>query len=57
MHRVGASLDPIPQFVSGQLKKELLKLNSSAYHGNGILYRRILGPEFFQRDGITLTMW
>ncbi len=45
--RVGARLDPIPQFVSGQLKKELLKPNSNAYPGNGILYRRILGPDIF----------
>ncbi|MEO6720485.1 MAG: cupin domain-containing protein [Ferruginibacter sp.] len=45
--RSGAKLDPIPQFVSGQLKKELLKTNNSAYPGNGILYRRILGPDIF----------
>jgi mannose-6-phosphate isomerase-like protein (cupin superfamily) len=45
--RVGAKLDPIPQFVSGQLKKELLKPNSNAYPGNGILYRRMLGPDVF----------
>jgi mannose-6-phosphate isomerase-like protein (cupin superfamily) len=45
--RVGAPLDPIPQFVSGQLKRELLKPNSTAYPGNGVLYRRIFGPEIF----------
>jgi mannose-6-phosphate isomerase-like protein (cupin superfamily) len=45
--RVGAKLDAIPQFVSGQLKRELLKPNSSAYAGNGILYRRIFGPDIF----------
>jgi mannose-6-phosphate isomerase-like protein (cupin superfamily)/heme-degrading monooxygenase HmoA len=45
--RVGAKPDPIPQFVSGQLKKELLKPNSNVYTGNGILYRRILGPDVF----------
>jgi len=45
--RVGAKLDPIPQFVSGQLKKELLRPNSNAYPGTGILYRRILGPDIF----------
>lgn len=45
--RVGATLDPIPQFVSGQLKKELLKTGSSAYTGKGILYRRIFGPDIF----------
>ena len=45
--RVGAPLDPIPQFVSGQLKKDLLRANSSVYTGNGILYRRILSPDVF----------
>jgi mannose-6-phosphate isomerase-like protein (cupin superfamily) len=45
--RVSATLDPIPQFVSGQLKKELLKPNSNVYSGNGILYRRIFGPDIF----------
>jgi mannose-6-phosphate isomerase-like protein (cupin superfamily)/heme-degrading monooxygenase HmoA len=45
--RVGAKLDPIPQFVSGQLKKDLLKPNNNAYPGNAILYRRILGPDVF----------
>jgi mannose-6-phosphate isomerase-like protein (cupin superfamily)/heme-degrading monooxygenase HmoA len=46
-NRVGAKLDPIPQFVSGQFKKESLRPNSTAYAGNGILYRRILGPDIF----------
>ena len=45
--RVGAPLDPIPQFVYGQLKRELLKPNSTAYPGNGVLYRRIFGPDIF----------
>jgi mannose-6-phosphate isomerase-like protein (cupin superfamily) len=45
--RVGAALDPIPQFVSGQIKKDLLKPNNNTYPGNGILYRRILGPDVF----------
>ncbi|MBD0294181.1 MAG: cupin [Flavisolibacter sp.] len=45
--RVGAALDPIPQFVSGQLKRESLKPNSTAYAGNGILYHRIFGPDIF----------
>jgi len=45
--RAGAALDAIPQFVSGQLKKELLRPNSAAYAGNGILYRRIFGPDIF----------
>jgi len=45
--RVGAPLDPIPQFVSGQLKREALRPNGTAYAGNGVLYRRILGPDIF----------
>jgi mannose-6-phosphate isomerase-like protein (cupin superfamily)/heme-degrading monooxygenase HmoA len=46
-NRVGAALDPIPQFVSGQLKRESLRTNNAAYKGNGILYRRIFGPDIF----------
>jgi len=46
-NRVGVALDPIPQFVSSQLKRESLRTNSTAYAGNGILYRRIFGPEIF----------
>ena len=45
--RVGAALDPVPQFVSGQLKKESLKANPNAYPGTGVLYRRLLGPDIF----------
>ena len=45
--RVGVPLDPVPQFVYGQLKKELLKPNSTAYPGTGVLYRRIFGPDIF----------
>ena len=45
--RVGATLDPIPQFVSSQLKRESLRPNNNAYTGNGILYRRIFGPDIF----------
>jgi len=44
--RAGASLDPIPQFVSSELKRESLKSNN-AYPGNGVLYRRIFGPDIF----------
>lgn len=46
-NRVGASLEPIPQFVSGQLKRESLRPNSAAYTGNGVLYRRIFGQDIF----------
>jgi mannose-6-phosphate isomerase-like protein (cupin superfamily)/heme-degrading monooxygenase HmoA len=45
--RVGAKLEPIPQFVSGQLKKKSLRPNNPAYSGNGVMYRRILGPDIF----------
>lgn len=44
---VGRKLDPIPQFVSGQLKKESLRANSAAYAGTGVLYRRVIGPDVF----------
>ncbi len=46
-NRVGAKLDPIPVFVSGQLKKESLRANSPAYPGAGVMYRRVLGPDIF----------
>ena len=46
-NRVGATLDPIPQFVSGQLKRESLRPNNPTYTGNGVLYRRVLGPDIF----------
>jgi mannose-6-phosphate isomerase-like protein (cupin superfamily)/heme-degrading monooxygenase HmoA len=45
--RVGVALDPIPQFVSSQLKRESLKPNSNAYVGKGILYRRIFSADIF----------
>jgi len=45
--RVGVALDPIPQFVSSQLKRELLKPNGNAYTGKGILYRRIFSADIF----------
>jgi mannose-6-phosphate isomerase-like protein (cupin superfamily) len=45
--RVGAALEPIPQFVSAQLKTESLRPNSPVYTGAGILYRRIFGPDIF----------
>ena len=48
--RVGAALDLVPQFVSGLLKKDLLKPNNNVYPGTGILYRRILGPDVFSTN-------
>jgi len=48
--RVGAVLDPVPAFVSGQLDAEKLRPNNPAYSGDGVLYRRVLGPEIFSTD-------
>jgi len=48
--RVGAPLDPIPGFVSSRLEKDKLKPDDPAYSGNGVLYRRVIGPEIFQTD-------
>lgn len=45
--RVGATLDKIPVFVSGSLKKELLLSGKHPFATNGILYRRVLGSEVF----------
>ena len=48
--RVGAAIDPIPVFVSGRLERDKLKPNSPDYKGNGILYRRAIGPDVFRTD-------
>jgi mannose-6-phosphate isomerase-like protein (cupin superfamily)/heme-degrading monooxygenase HmoA len=48
--RVGAAIDPIPVFVSGRLEREKLRPNNPAYPGNGVLYRRIFGPEIFKTN-------
>ncbi|WP_111309124.1 cupin domain-containing protein [Confluentibacter sediminis] len=45
--RVGAKLDPIPVFVSGRLEKEQAKANTRLYSGDGVLSRRLFGPEVF----------
>lgn len=45
--RVGAILDPIPFFVSSQLKKETLRTANHPFSSSGVLYRRALGPEIF----------
>ncbi len=49
-NRVGASLDPIPTFVSARLEREKLKANNPAYAGNGVMYRRVFGPEIFKTN-------
>jgi mannose-6-phosphate isomerase-like protein (cupin superfamily)/heme-degrading monooxygenase HmoA len=48
--REGATLDPIPSFVYGRLEKDKLKPNNPAYEGEGVQYRRVLGPEVFSTD-------
>ena len=48
--RVGASIDPIPVFVSARLERNKLRGNNVSYPGNGILYRRIFGPEIFKTN-------
>ena len=48
--RVGAAIDPIPVFVSDRLDRDKLKPNSPDYIGNGILYRRAIGPDVFRTD-------
>jgi len=46
-NRVGVTLDKIPVFVFSELKKEKLLTEKHPYAGNGVLYRRALGPEIF----------
>ncbi|MGK2863818.1 MAG: cupin domain-containing protein [Chitinophagaceae bacterium] len=48
--RVGANIDPVPVFVSGQLERNTLKPNNPAYPGKEILSRRVLGPEVFRTN-------
>jgi mannose-6-phosphate isomerase-like protein (cupin superfamily)/heme-degrading monooxygenase HmoA len=48
--RAGATIDPIPVFVSARLERDKLKANNPAYTGNGVLYRRIIGAEVFSTD-------
>ena len=49
-NRVGVALDPIPVFVSSQLKKETLQTSNHPYATNGVLYRRALGPDIFRTN-------
>lgn len=48
--RAGVKAEPVPVFVSGRLEAGKLKANDPAYSGNGILYRRIFGPDVFRTD-------
>lgn len=46
--RVGAPLDPVPQFITMRLDRALLKPITAFDGGNGtVLYRRALGPAIF----------
>jgi len=47
--RAGATMDPIPTFVSGRLEPTDLKLMKQAA-GNNISYRRVFGPDIFSTD-------
>lgn len=47
--RVGATIDPIPVFVSGRLDANELKPIKQAV-GNTISYRRVFGPDIFSTD-------
>lgn len=50
--RVGAPIDPVPQFMSMHLDRKLLKPAPAFLNSRGtVLYRRALGPEVF------LTPW
>lgn len=45
--RVGATLDPIPAFVSARLEEDQLRADHPAAPGEGVLYRRLIRPEVF----------
>jgi mannose-6-phosphate isomerase-like protein (cupin superfamily)/heme-degrading monooxygenase HmoA len=48
--RVGATIDPIPVFVSSRLERDQLKPDNMPYTGNGVISRRVIGPEVFRTD-------
>lgn len=55
--RVGASIEPVPSFVSARLEQEKLRKSGQGfpgqvmpYSGEGFLYRRLVGPEVFSTD-------
>ena len=47
--RAGATMDPVPTFVSGRLEPTDLKLMKQPA-GNTISYRRVFGPDIFSTD-------
>ncbi|MDX1938900.1 MAG: cupin domain-containing protein [Saprospiraceae bacterium] len=55
--RVGASMEAVPSFVSARLEQEKLRKSGQGfpgqvmpYAGEGVLYRRMVGPEVFSTD-------
>lgn len=48
--RTAASLDPIPTFVSARLEADKLREENIPYTGEGVRYRRLIGPEVFSTD-------
>lgn len=48
--REDAELDPVPTFVYGRLERDKLQPDNPAYEGEGVQYRRVLGPEVFSTD-------
>jgi mannose-6-phosphate isomerase-like protein (cupin superfamily)/heme-degrading monooxygenase HmoA len=48
--RVGAVKDPIPVFVSARLERDKLRASNAAFTGNGVIYRRLFGPEIFSTE-------
>jgi mannose-6-phosphate isomerase-like protein (cupin superfamily) len=48
--RVGAVIDPVPVFVTGRLEQDKLKSMKASAAGDGILHRRVFGPDIFSTD-------
>jgi mannose-6-phosphate isomerase-like protein (cupin superfamily)/heme-degrading monooxygenase HmoA len=48
--RVGATIDPVPVFVSGRLEINNLKPVRQSATGNNISYRRVFGPDIFSTE-------
>ncbi|MDR8390899.1 cupin domain-containing protein [Aliifodinibius sp. S!AR15-10] len=48
--RVDAEIDSPPVFVSSQLDQDELSTDNHIYEGDGVLYRRVLGPEVFSTN-------
>ncbi len=48
--RVGATKDPQPVFVSGKLDPAGLRDQNHPYAENGVLFKRVLGPEIFSTN-------